>query len=324
MRRSQLTAFTTARNGDPGDYEAEELSVAERRQWRKMLLVVGKARATRDLLYAPASAASRQPRPPRSVLFHHVAASHEMAFVVKGRAQVAIPQQVFTLAPGRLLVLEPGVYHAESPAEPNEEYCMCWCHCDRNRVLFNESRYLLPRRLEVTGVRLQGHTDAESIVSAVSAELSTRQPGYQRATHYLLGYLGLLLVRRLERGVVQRYRDSHAIAGDPRKWQHVERALEFCRENFRDDIKVTDVANAVGLGSEQLGRLVTSHLGTSLSRYLRDLRVAEAKSLLTQSGLRVCDVARALGYAYPEHFTRAFARATGLSPTAYRQHRAGG
>ncbi len=305
------------------DREAAALSAAERRHWRTMLQMVGKARATRDLLHAPASAVGRRPSSPRAALYHHISECHELAFVVHGRAHIATPQRVFSLAPGSLLVLERGVYHAEMPAAPDQEYRMYWCHCDRTHVNFNEGSYRAGR-LEVRGVRLEGHTDVESIVSAVSAELATRRPSYQRAAHYLLAYLALILVRRLESGGVQRYRDSYGIAGDTRKWQQIDRALRFCRENFRDDIRVSDVASAVQLGPEQLGRLVASHLGISLSQYLLDLRLAEARNLLLQRELRVCEVARAVGYAYPEHFTRAFTRAVGLSPTAYRQQLVGG
>jgi AraC-like DNA-binding protein len=303
------------------DAEAAELSAAERRQWRSALALLGRARRPQDLLHAPASAAGRRPGQPRHVLYHHAAECHELAFAGEGRAQVVTRERVFTLASGGLLVLQPGVYHAEIPAEPEEAYCLYWCHCDRTRATFTQGRYL-SGRLEVTGVRLQGHTDVESIVSAVSAELQARRPSYHRAAHHLLAYLALILARRLDRGA-QRHRDSYAIAGDASKWRQIDRALTFCQENLRDDIKVPDVAKALGLSPGQLGRIVASHLGISLSQYLLDLRMAEARNLLAQRDLRICDVARAVGYAYPEHFTRAFTRAVGLSPRAYRRHLAG-
>lgn len=327
MVRSRWPAFapdeSSADADHEPDHEAEDLPPAERVHWRRLLLRLGSPQAAREVLYARASAASRQRLGMRPALFQHAAASHELAFAISGRAQVAVSEQVFTLAPGTMLVLEPGVYHAELPADPDREYTMCWSIYDRTRALVNESHYLPPRRLKVMGVHLRGHTDVESIVSAAAAELWRRQPGYQRAMRHLLGYLATILVRRLERGVVQRYRDAHTIVGDPRRWRYIEQALAFCRENFRDGIMVSNVARAVGLSPHRLGRLVASHLGISLSQYLLDLRMAEARSLLAARDLSIRDIARAVGYAYPEHFTRAFTRTVGLSPRAYRQHLAG-
>ena len=64
----------------------------------------------------------------------------------------------------------PGLmYHAEAPVRQDEEYRMCWCHLDRTRVNLGDSRYLRSGRLEVAGLELRGHTDVESIASAVSA-----------------------------------------------------------------------------------------------------------------------------------------------------------
>ncbi len=52
--------------------------------------------------------------------------------------------------------------------------------------------------------------------------------------------------------------------------------------------------------------------------YLRLLRLHRAKTLLQTSELGVRQVARAVGYAKVQHFTRMFTTAIGISPTAYR------
>ncbi len=62
-------------------------------------------------------------------------------------------------------------------------------------------------------------------------------------------------------------------------------------------------------------------MGVSPSRYHITLRTDEAKRLLRETKRSVVDVALDVGYTNPSHFAQLFRRATGLSPSDYRQQR---
>jgi YesN/AraC family two-component response regulator len=113
--------------------------------------------------------------------------------------------------------------------------------------------------------------------------------------------------------------ESPAPIGANRSWQAVQSAVEFCEQNFRKGVTRDDAAKALGYNSSYLGQLVSSHLGHSLSEYLTTLRIAEGKRLLEETELTIREVASSVGYVDPAHFTRAFTRVAGLSPTAYRR-----
>jgi len=83
------------------------------------------------------------------------------------------------------------------------------------------------------------------------------------------------------------------------------------------------VADALGYSPSYLSRLVTRHLGRSLSEQVQSRRMKEARHLLENSDLSVSAVSDELGYSDPAHFTRAFNRATGISPKAYRRRLGG-
>ncbi len=61
-----------------------------------------------------------------------------------------------------------------------------------------------------------------------------------------------------------------------------------------------------------------SEAGTSYSQVAGDLRYAAACRLLRREGQSVADIARALDYSDPAHFTHAFIRWTGVTPSTYR------
>ncbi|MEM1116736.1 MAG: ATP-binding protein [Bacteroidota bacterium] len=80
---------------------------------------------------------------------------------------------------------------------------------------------------------------------------------------------------------------------------------------------VEALAEAVGLSRRQLGRRMRDALDTSPSQFVRELRLARAAQLLEQDAGTVAEVAYAVGYRDPEHFSKQFRKAYGATPSAY-------
>jgi AraC-like DNA-binding protein len=81
------------------------------------------------------------------------------------------------------------------------------------------------------------------------------------------------------------------------------------------------VASKLGTTRRSLQRRLSAH-GTTFNRLVEKVLIGQAKALLRQGGAPVTDIALQLGYADPAHFTRAFRRSTGLTPSMYRQTQA--
>ena len=63
-----------------------------------------------------------------------------------------------------------------------------------------------------------------------------------------------------------------------------------------------------------------SALGRSPAHYVTEVRMGAAKGML-DAGRSVSETSRTLGYASDEGFSRAFRRATGVTPSAWRMSR---
>ena len=101
----------------------------------------------------------------------------------------------------------------------------------------------------------------------------------------------------------------------------VRNAIIFLRENFYAPYNAGQTAAAVGLSQSHLRALFEKWLGESPGRFHMRCRIDLAKRLLTQQRLSAIEVATHLGFADVHHFSRAFKRMSGLSPTQYlRQH----
>lgn len=104
-------------------------------------------------------------------------------------------------------------------------------------------------------------------------------------------------------------------AGDPR----LTRLWEVVDANLSRPWTLTDLAVLAGLGPEALRRHCQAAHGASPMAWLTGLRMRRAHALLLASGLRVAQVAEAVGYQDPFTFSTAFKRVHGVAPSTLRR-----
>lgn len=78
-------------------------------------------------------------------------------------------------------------------------------------------------------------------------------------------------------------------------------------------------AAGLGVSVTHLNRIARSGTGRSLTELLTDRLISEARRSLVFSLMSSQQIAYELGYADPGYFTRAFLRATGETPSAFRR-----
>ena len=88
---------------------------------------------------------------------------------------------------------------------------------------------------------------------------------------------------------------------------------DFCRP-----VRPGELAAIVGVGRSRLEHLFKADTETSIRTYIRRRRLAEAARLLSTTRLRICEVARTVGFSDVVNFTHAFTETYGMSPRAYR------
>jgi AraC-like DNA-binding protein len=98
------------------------------------------------------------------------------------------------------------------------------------------------------------------------------------------------------------------------------RCLALIHDAPKRDWSVQTLSTASGLSRSTLAERFETVLGTSPMRYVREWRLCLASMALSTSGKAISAISHDAGYGTEAAFNRAFARAYGLPPAAWRQN----
>jgi AraC-like DNA-binding protein len=82
---------------------------------------------------------------------------------------------------------------------------------------------------------------------------------------------------------------------------------------------VTWCATQFNLSPNYFGDMIKKEVHITAQEYIRGKIVSHAQVLLRQTNMTINEIAEELGFAYPNHFTRMFHKATGYTPLKYRK-----
>lgn len=94
----------------------------------------------------------------------------------------------------------------------------------------------------------------------------------------------------------------------------IELARELLLQHLEQPPSLLEMARMVGLNDYKLKAGFKEVFGMTVFGYLREKRLEKALDLLEQGALNVGEVACAIGYSNPSHFTAAFKRKYGINP----------
>jgi AraC-like DNA-binding protein len=156
------------------------------------------------------------------------------------------------------------------------------------------------------GVRILRDTTAEK-VSELGA-LAIDYFGLREHDPRLLRAYAVTLVRAL------------LIDGEPTEPEFpasLSSVLEYIRIHLPEPMTREDLAGVAGCSISAIERQFQRYLGTSPQKWIRDQRLDFAARMLTNSTLRVSEIAKRVGINDPLHFSRLFRAKHGIPPREY-------
>ena len=98
----------------------------------------------------------------------------------------------------------------------------------------------------------------------------------------------------------------------------VSKAKSYIDSHYNKDISLYDVSREVDISPYYFSKIFKEETGENFIEYLTNVRIEQAKNLLTGSDLSMKEICAQIGYGDPNYFSRAFKKKTGLTPTEFK------
>jgi AraC-like DNA-binding protein len=243
-------------------------------------------------------------------------------YVVDGKFEWMIGQQLHILYPGDLAIILPGqVFGGEK--EFLDIGTITWLHVqlkqleDNGKMVIGKWSNLSESETRTIGkiITLSNSpvlsklNQAGIILQHMQHEVLNQEIGYTTRINQLIDELFILIARQLTR-------QNNSRRDFPQTFMKLEQTL---RDNLSHQWTVEEMAALVGLGTTAFSEKVKNFTGFSPLNYLINIRISEALKLLKRQDVNVTDIALDIGFYSSQHFATTFKKLTGYTPSEFRK-----
>lgn len=222
--------------------------------------------------------------------------SHGFVFYLEGSCRYVYPDRTFTAEANTFLYLPKGVAYAIEPQ--GDSVCL----------LINFDTADPPA--EKAFCRL--YPNASQIRDRFYAAVSE---GRQKKAGHVPEITGLLYE------IIARIQSAENTGYLPYKYiRRLEPATAYIQEQYTNgEIRISALAELCGLSTRYFTKLFWAYYGTTPKKYILNLQIDLAKSILSNSAARMTDIAAACGFADVSCFSKTFKQIAGMTPSDYRK-----
>lgn len=247
----------------------------------------------------------------------------EMVYVVSGNVTAITNGVGCTLSKGQAIFHEPMEMHAHISDRHVKNNMLVVCFTAESEVMqyFKGKTFTLDKTQRMLlSLFLE---EAKNTLGTVPGDYQNKKnlcfsSNVFGASQLLQGYFTEFLIKLVRSGSALSARvvpgkESQDIASN----SMCELICEYMKRNLYTQLTLKSVCKHFFLGKTQLCQSFRAYAGKSPMEYYMALKIEEAKKLLKEKTLSVSQISDMLGYSSIHNFSRAFKKATGLSPTAY-------
>lgn len=235
----------------------------------------------------------------------------ELCYVLEGDMALQVENRFLSLHQGNMFVIPTGVLHNE--LSDGRACTTAWFVFFPNGVHINISGFSADGAFHVYhGQRvILDPVVVNLIISDITKELDFSRHSAITLIKCSILQLLVLLQRQLQK------------AGDrqpPEQWREsvVRDVISHLQETPGIVPDLSQLADRCALSPNHLSSIFKTVTGKTISAYCGELRISRAQELLRTTPMKLRQIAEHLGYYDQYHFCKAFKKATGMSPSAYR------
>jgi AraC-like DNA-binding protein len=245
-------------------------------------------------------------------------------FVKDGRGKYTTDDLNFDTIPGTIYFTNPGHYKSHEWFSVQEVYLITLSESflkeNVHPDVFEEFPFLLAETVHPRVLTPEAFAEFEQLYLQINKEYFSNSPYRNR----LIGNLFVVLLLKIKEYF---WKDYNPIYEGNRSSQIVKTFKRTLEQHYRDLSngkvhqvnRLQDYADEQNLHPNYLSNVIKSKTGKSISTWIAEKTIAEAKSLLQNSSTSIKEIAYLLGFSEANHFSNYFKKYTDTSPVLYRK-----
>ena len=241
--------------------------------------------------------------------WHSVPHTHnhaELFYIVGGKGQFLIEDQLYPVNTNHLVIINPNVTHTEVSlnAQPLEYIVLGIDGIELSITDTSNGQFCILDHFE--------SIDITSCLRNILREMELKQPGYEDICQAFMEILIIRLMRSTGLSVPSEPQNSvgnHQCAAVRRYIDH----------HFKESLTLDQLAEEAHMNKFYLSHAFKREYGVSPINYMISRRLEESKYLLAETDLSLSQIAQLLGFSSLSYFSQVFHRTQEITPMEYRQ-----
>ena len=245
--------------------------------------------------------------------WHSVPHTHnhmELFFIVGGRGQFLIENQLYPVDVNNLVIINPNVVHTEVSlnAQPLEYIVLGVAGIQLATSDTSNGQFSILDHFE--------SAEISGCLRNILREMEQKNTGYEDVCQ---AYMEILIIRLMRSTALAVPSESHMISVN-RQCAAVRRYIDL---HFKEALTLEQLAEEGHMNKFYLSHAFKREFGVSPINYMISKRIEESKYLLAETDLSMTQIAQLLGFSSLSYFSQVFRRTQSVTPMEYRQSQRG-
>ena len=229
----------------------------------------------------------------------------ELFFIVSGKGQFLIQDEIFPVDVNNLVIINPNVLHTEDSlnAQPLEYIVLGIGGIELATSENSNGQFCILDHFE--------SVEISSCLRNILREMELKNTGYEDICQ---AYMEILIIRLMRNTELTVQAEPQIVSGN-RQCAAIKRYIDL---HFKEQLTLDQLAEESHMSKFYLSHAFKQEYGISPINYLISRRVDESKYLLAETDLSMSQIAQLLGFSSLSYFSQVFRKSQQISPMEFR------
>lgn len=241
--------------------------------------------------------------------WHSVSHTHnhtELFYIVSGKGQFFIQDQLYPVNVNNLVIISPNVIHTEVSlnAHPLEYIVLGIEGIELKACSSSNGLFLILDRFE--------SAEIAGCLRNILRETELKNTGYEDVCQ---AYMEILIIRLMRNTALSIPTESQALSAN----RQCAKVRQYIDLHFKEALTLDQLAEEGHMNKYYLSHSFKREYGVSPINYMVSRRIEESKYLLAETDLSLSQISQLLGFSSLSYFSQVFRKTQAVTPMEYRQ-----